>query len=157
MKKLVGILCVTALIVGVASLALAAESKRTAQIISLDGKADLKLAGESNWAPAQVGTVMNEGDTLKTAEGAIATINVDGKGQTATVEVKENSQLLLSEMLVDQSAGTSKTLLDLAMGEVLIKAQKVHGEQSKFEVKTPTSIVGVRGTTFNVKVEAVED
>ena len=59
--------------------------------------------------------------------------------------------------MVDPKADTSKTLLDLAMGEILIKAQKVHGEKSQFEVKTPTSIVGVRGTTFNVKVEAVEE
>jgi hypothetical protein len=84
-------------------------------------------------------------------------LNVDGSGQTATVEVKENSQLLLSELLVNPANGTQKTLLDLAAGEILIKAQKVKGEESKFEVKTPTSIVGVRGTTFAVKVEALEE
>jgi hypothetical protein len=155
--KIVSILCIAALVLGMATLAYAVESKRTAQILSIDGQAEVKLAGDSDWSPAQVGMVLKEGDALKTAAGSLLMLNVDGKGQTATVEVKERSQLLLSEMLADTSAGTSKTLLDLAMGEVLIKAQKVHGEQSKFEVKTPTSIVGVRGTTFNVKVEAVED
>ena len=65
--------------------------------------------------------------------------------------------MAIAELIADPGADTSKTLLDLAMGEVLIKAQKVHGENSKFEVKTPTSIVGVRGTTFNVKVEAVNE
>ena len=154
--KIFKLLCISALIITVAVIGYAAE-KRTAQIVSLDGTAQVKAAGGAEWVPAQVGMVLNEGDTLKMAEKSWALINVDGKGQTATVEVKEGSQLLLAELMVDQEAGTSKTLLDLAMGEVLIKAQKVHGEESKFEVKTPTSIVGVRGTTFNVKVEAVEE
>ena len=154
--NMVKVICIITLIAGIATCALAEESKRTAQIVSLDGKAEVKLMGQSNWTPAQVGTVLHEGDTLKTAAGAAALLNVDGKGQTATIDVSEKSQLLLSQMLYNKEKGTSKTLLDLAMGEVLIKAQKVHGEESKFEVKTPTSIVGVRGTTFKVKVESAE-
>ena len=154
--KILKVVCIMALILTIAVCGYAAE-KRTAQIVSIDGTAEAKLAGGSSWSAATVGMVLNEGDTIKTASKSWVLLNVDGKGQTATVEVKENSLLLLSELLVESSKGTSKTLLDLAMGEVLIKAQKVHGEESKFEVKTPTSIVGVRGTTFNVKVEAVEE
>jgi len=93
---------------------------------------------------------LNTGDVM-------ALVNVDGKGQVATIEVKENSQLLFSELIIDEAMKKEKTLLDLAVGEILIKAQKVHGAESKFEVKTPTSIVGVRGTTFAVKVEALDE
>jgi hypothetical protein len=155
--KVLKMTCVVALILGLATCVYAAEGKRTAEIISLNGTAEVKLAGQTSWSPAQVGTILNEGDTLKTGLKSEAVLNVDGKGQTATVDVSENSNLLLSAMMLDQKAGTSRTLLDLAMGEILIMAQKVKGEQSKFEVKTPTSIVGVRGTTFRVKVEAVEE
>jgi len=156
MKNL-SLVLIIALVLGIAIRANAAEEKRTAEIIGLNGEASIMAAGQSNWSPARIGTIFNEGDTLKTAANSMATLNVDGKGQTATVEVSEGSQLLLSTMAVDSQAGTSKTLLDLAVGEVLIKAQKVHGAESKFEVKTPTSIVGVRGTTFRVKVEALEE
>lgn len=154
--KILKVACIMALILTVAAAAFAME-KRTVQIVSVNGTAEAKMAGQSSWVPATVGMVLNEGATIRTASKSWILINVDGKGQTATVEVKENSHLLLSELLMDSTAGTSKTLLDLAMGEVLIKAQKAHGEDSKFEVKTPTSIVGVRGTTFNVKVEAVQE
>lgn len=154
--KILKVLCIAALVLTMAVAAYAME-KRTASIVSIDGSAEVKAAGQASFSPATVGMVLNEGDTIKTAAKSWVLLNVDGKGQTATVEVKEGSQMLLAELLVDPKAGTSKTLLDLAMGEVLIKAQKVHGEESKFEVKTPTSIVGVRGTTFNVKVEAVEE
>ena len=61
-----------------------------------------------------------------------------------------------SLFLKDDQAGTQNTLFDLSLGEILIKAKKLHSEKSKFEVKTPTSIVGVRGTTFSVTVEAVK-
>lgn len=154
--KIIKIVCIMALVLSVAVCAYAMEAKRSAEIMSIDGKAEVKVEGQMAWAPAKVGAILNEGDTLKTDPESMVLLNVNGKGQTATVEVSENSQLLLSELMYDEKAGTSKTLLDLAMGEVLIKAQKVHGEESKFEVKTPTSIVGVRGTTFKVKVESIE-
>ncbi len=154
--KILRVACIVALVLTMAVMGYAME-KRTASIVSIDGSAQVKAAGQASFSAASVGMVLNEGDTIKTASKSWVLLNVDGKGQTATVEVKENSQMLLAELLVDAKGGSSKTLLDLAMGEVLIKAQKVHGEESKFEVKTPTSIVGVRGTTFNVKVEAVEE
>ena len=154
--KIFRVACIVTLVLTMAVMGYAME-KRTASIVSIDGSAQVKPSGQASFNAASVGMVLNEGDTIKTASKSWVLLNVNGKGQTATVEVKENSQMILAELLVDPKAGSSKTLLDLAMGEVLIKAQKVHGEQSKFEVKTPTSIVGVRGTTFNVKVEAVEE
>ena len=155
--KILKVFCVLALMVTLAVAGYAAEGKRTAKIISLDGKAEVMLAGEKSWIPATADMTLKEGDTLKTSSDSFALLNVDGIGQTATVEVKENAQLLLSELTLDSANGAHRTLLDLASGEILIKAQKVRGEDSKFEVKTPTSVVGVRGTTFAVKVEAVQE
>lgn len=155
--KILKTVCIVALVLSIATFACAAEGKRTATITSLEGKAEVKLAGQTSWAAVQSGAILNEGDTLKTDANSKATLAIGSKSEVGTVEVSERSQLLLSSMMFDQKANTSKTLLDLAMGEVLVKAQKVQGEQSKFEVKTPTSIVGVRGTVFRVKVEAVEE
>jgi len=153
--KTLRLFCIVALILGIAVTGYAME-KRTAKIVSLDGIAEIKAADQASWVPASVGTVLNQGDTIRTSPKAWALLNVDD-GKIATVEVKGGSEMLIAELMADPKVNTSKTLLDLAIGEVLIKAQKVHGEKSKFEVKTPTSIVGVRGTTFNVKVEAVEE
>ena len=155
--KILKTACILALISGLAAYSFAAEEKRTANITSLEGKAEVKLAGQPDWTAVQSGATLNEGDTLKTDANSKAVLALGAKSEVGTVEVSEKSQLLLSSMVFDQKTNTSKTLLDLAMGEVLIKAQKVQGEQSKFEVKTPTSIVGVRGTVFKVKVEAMEE
>jgi hypothetical protein len=153
--KILRLACIIVLVLGVAAIGYAAET-RSAQVTSLNGTAEMRQSGQDAWSPAKVGTVMNEGDTIKTSAKSWALLNIDD-GKIATVEVKEGSEMAIAELKTDPQSDTSQTLLDLAMGEVLIKAQKVHGENSRFEVKTPTSIVGVRGTTFNVKVEAVEE
>ena len=157
MVKELKILGIMALITVFAVSTFAAEEKHNAKVITVNGKAEMMIAPNKSWLPVKAGMVLSEGDVLRTMAKSGILLNVDGKGQNATVDIKENTQLLLAELLVDREKGTEKTLLDLAMGEVLIKAQKIRAEESKFEVKTPTSIVGVRGTTFAVKVEAVEE
>ncbi len=133
-----------------------AIEKRTARVVSTNGTAEVKRTGQATWAPANVGMVLNEGDAIKTAPKAWALLSIDD-GKVGTVEVRGDSQMMITELTATPETQTSATLLDLAIGEVMIKAKKIHGEGSKFEVKTPTSVVGVRGTTFNVKVEAVKE
>ena len=94
---------------------------------------------------------------LETKDKSWAIIEIQGRsGKSAEVEIQANSQLLISELVMDASKGTEKTLLDLSVGKILIKAEELHDKDSKFEVQTPTSIVGVRGTTFAVEVEPIE-
>lgn len=140
----------------VATMAIAADTPRIAKILEAEGSVEVKSASGS-WMPAAIGMEMKQGDMIRTRANSFALLNVDGMAQTATVEVKQNSELALAELTANIEAKTQSTLLDLALGEVLIKAKKLHSEKSKFEVKTPTSIVGVRGTTFSVAVEAQND
>jgi hypothetical protein len=153
--KTIKLLSVMGLILLISSFALAQETKRTATIIDIKGSVEVKTP-KANWVPAKTGMVLTEGDIIKTKKNSHAILNLDGMAETATVEVKENSQLMLSQLLEDRATKTQSTLLDLALGEILIQARKLHSEKSKFEVKTPTSVVAVRGTTFSVAVEAVE-
>ena len=70
--------------------------------------------------------------------------------------MSEKSLVSFASLVKDSSSGMKKTLLDLSIGQVLIKAEKLDTPDSKFEVKTPTSVVGVRGTKFSVKVDALK-
>lgn len=127
--------------------------KRTAKIIEVSGTVEAKIA-KAPWAAAAEGMVLNESDLIRTRTNSFCILNLNGKGETATVEVKENTQMRLAELVVDKTEDLQTTLLDVALGEILIKAEKVHTAKSKFEVKTPTSIVAVRGTKFSVSVKA---
>lgn len=137
----------------IASMAIAADTARVSKVLEVQGTVEVK-AGSGPWMPASVDMELKQGDTIRTKANSFAVLNVDGMAQTATVEVKQNTEMELAELVANKEAMTQSTLLDLALGEVLIKAKKLHSDKSKFEVKTPTSIVGVRGTTFSVTVEA---
>lgn len=153
--KMVKLLVITGLIMTVASIACAQEVGRMATVSEINGSVEVQGA-EGGWMPAKVGMILKQGDSIRTKGSSWAILNVDGAAQTASVEVKQNSQMKLATLLKDSEADTQTTLLDLSLGEILIKAKKLHSDKSKFEVKTPTSIVGVRGTTFSVAVEAIE-
>jgi hypothetical protein len=152
--KTLRILCIICIISLSAALSSAEVSKRNATITDIKGNVEVRTAAGAQEA-AKAGMVLTEGDVIMTKADSWATLNLSG-AEEATVTMKPNSQLALSELKADEKAGSQKTLLDLALGEVLVKTQKLHAKESKFEVKTPTSIVGVRGTAFSVAVEAVE-
>ena len=154
--KTLRMLVVLVLMIGLASSAFAEVVKRSAKIIDFNGHVQVRVMGQRRWAPAESGMVLSEGDILRTKKNAWALVNLDGDGETATVTVQENSQLLISKLTKDEEKNYQETLLDLGLGKILIEAEKLHSEKSKFEVKTPTSVVGVRGTTFAVEVEALE-
>ncbi len=153
MKTHIKILSIALILVFAATACFAAETLRQAKVISTSGDVTVKKAGESLWLPAKLNMVLNQGDMIKTGGTSVATLNLGGAGN---VEVKEKSEVSLAQLSQDAVTGDRKTLLDLAMGEVFIKAEKLRAKEEKFEVKTPTSIVGVRGTKFSVKVEAVK-
>ncbi len=151
--KIVKLLCVLGLVLGAFSFGFAEQTKRTASVAETKGVVEVKI-GKGKWTPAKVGMELNQGDIIRTKKDSWALVNLDGMAETATVELKQNGQLKMAELLENKDEQAQTTLLDLALGEILIEAKKLHSEKSKFEVKTPTSIVGVRGTTFSVSVEA---
>ncbi len=158
MRRILVIATIVGMIMGLLALpttGIAEEGIRQAEITMIEGTAALKKAGQDEWVEAAIGDVMGQGDVLRTDPFSSAELNVDGSDQTAVVTVSENAELAISVLEVDAS-GAKNTMLDLAIGSVLIKASELEGD-SKFEVNTPTSIVGVRGTTFEVRVSAATE
>jgi len=132
------------------------DKVRQARILELKGRAQAKLHDSDKWVKAKVGMVLNQGDILQLDKDSWALVNVNGSGETALLELQENTKIAFSTLLKNKKDKSENTMLDLSIGRILIKAKKLNSKKSKFEVKTPTSIVGVRGTTFEVEVEAVE-
>lgn len=137
----------------ISSSAGAAEMARDATITQTEGQVMARI-GQGDWMPAERGMVLHEGDEIKTGPKSQVELLLD-EGKVGKVEIKENSAFKLDILQKDPSNGDKVTLLDLAMGKVLVHAEKLSGD-SKFEVKTPTSTTGVRGTVFEVEVEPAE-
>ena len=105
-----------------------------------------------DWKSAKDGMVILPGDEVKTAETESSVeVLIDG-GKIGHVEIKEGSLFRIQKALTDVSTGDKTTILDLAIGKILVKVDALKGH-SKFEVKTPTALTGVRGTVFEVTVK----
>ena len=102
------------------------------------------------WQAAKDGMTILAGDEVRTAAGATVRVLLGG-GSVGQVEVKEGSFFRINKMETESKTGDKTTLLDLALGKVLVHVEKLQGK-SKFEVRTPTALTGVRGTTFTVEV-----
>lgn len=122
-----------------------------AKIVSMTGKADYKKAGATEWVELTPDMVLSQGDWLKTWPASEVVLELTGNKKTANITVREKSKFQLKTFSHNAEKNLENTLLDVEVGTVLVKAEKLEGA-SKFQVKTPTSIVGIRGTTFEVNV-----
>ncbi len=125
---------------------------RSVIIAELKGPVQVKIRELKDWRDAHPGDVLHEMDEIRTAAGGFALLLLDKDGETGKMELKEKSHLKLSTMKIDSTSLDKTTYLDLAIGKVLVHAQKLKAD-SKFEVRTPTGTAGVRGTVFEVSVE----
>jgi hypothetical protein len=148
--------CVVLAVIWFAGIAPAQEEKPAARVTRVSGAAQIKFKGQTGWVDAGKDVQLHEGDEIKTAPGSWMIIRLEGKTGPSTVEVKENSHMIIAQYVKEEGGAAESVLLDLAIGEVLIKTPKLFDPKSKFQVKTPTSVAGVRGTDFSVKVESLE-
>jgi hypothetical protein len=153
MKKVLGFL----LVMGFSVSLFAQSAPRTATLVQFEGDVKIKSAKDSAWQEPQADAVLSQGAIIKTGADSYAVLSVEDGVKTATIDLEENSQLLLAQLLADPAKKTQTTLLDLSLGKILVRAQKLRDPESKFEVKTPTSVVGIRGTVFSVQVEATQE
>src|SRR3989344_806169 len=131
------------------SYAAAAGEMDQAKVLDIKGEAKFMKAGTTDWKTLELGMILTEGDSMKTGANSEATLELSGAKKTAEIVVRKDSEFSFATFRHDEAAMTDQTLLDVATGGVLVKAEKLIGE-SKFQVKTPTSIVGIRGTIFEV-------
>lgn len=131
---------------------IAATGKNVA-VTDAQGTVQVMSQGSSTWSPVAFGMMLSTGDTIKTGKDSYADLSFNGTGQDAIVRVDANSSMKIADYIVSDKIENKKIALDLAMGDILVKANQLKSE-SQFTVRTPTSVVGVRGTGFKVSVSA---
>ncbi|MBF0217848.1 MAG: FecR domain-containing protein [Candidatus Omnitrophica bacterium] len=136
-----------------ANCSFAEKTMRVAELSKVEGDVQV-VTPKDEKKNGEVGMQLTEGYGLNTGAGGFAIVDIKGDTGTAKLEVKENTRLKFTEMIEDKAAATQQTLLDMAIGEMLVTSQRIQSEKSKFEVKTPTSIAGIRGTKFTISVKA---
>lgn len=124
------------------------QEEAVAMLTETSGSVLVKDAQETSFKKAKKDQPLYEGDEIQTKKGASCEIEMKTE---SVVHLEENSYLKLSETK-ETSTGT-KTTLKLFSGKILNVVNKLSNSVSSYNVETPTSIAGVRGTEFAVEAE----
>lgn len=100
-------------------------------------------------AAAKVGDAVKKGMKIETGGNSYADIYFDENA----IKVLENSEVEIGELLVDIKENSERTSLRLKKGKIFSKVAKKLAKGDSFDVSTPTTTAGVRGTEFLVAEE----
>ena len=126
---------------------LANESQDRASIVKIMGAVSIERAGTKLIPKA--GMILNTLDKITTAKGASIEVTFDD-GLKDIVKIGSNSHVVL-----ESDAIQKQTSIFMDRGEILLKLEKLE-KGSNFQVRTPTAVAGVRGTSFGVQLKGKE-
>jgi len=121
-----------------------------ATISSYSGSVYVKKSGGEKKISAFKGMRFKKGDTIITGKKSSATLDIDSDKE---VIVGDNTQLSITELSKELAKNSSKSSFTLQAGKVWSNVKKKLNKDSKFQIKTSTTIAGVRGTKFYVSQE----
>jgi len=118
-----------------------------AKVVSLTGQVSV-LNDSQPWA-------LNAGDQVK-----IGQVIFSGPDGYAVFQVSDGSTFEVyanSRVVFRQTPGNLRDLLDVVIGRIRVHIEKFGGQENPNRIHTPTAVISVRGTTFDVEVEDGDD
>jgi hypothetical protein len=119
------------------------------QINSLSGKVEIR-PGSSKTFHVLTNSVrqVQVGDEIHTGPGASVVLTLP---DSSYMVVSENTDLTIRDFW---SGGSVRNVVNVMLGRVRFYIEKVGGRPNPYRVQTPTALIAVRGTTFDVDVDA---
>lgn len=118
-----------------------------AKLVTLNGQVSV-LRDDSPW-------VLNVGDSVQPRQ-----IIVTGPDGYALFQVSDGSTFEVfpnARVVFRENPGSWRDMLDLLLGRVKVHIQKLGGQPNYNRVRTPTAVISVRGTIFDVAIEDEDD
>ena len=145
--------CVVAVVGAVAVSSVQAAEAGKAVVRSIHGQAQYQESG-GQWLPLKVGQVLKAGSAVRTANDSHADLFMDQNGQV--VRMVENTTLGLDKLNYTATGVDTiiETQLDLKSGRIIGVVRKM-ADQSKYEIKTPNGVAGIRGTEYDITATSV--
>ncbi|MBN3040997.1 MAG: FecR domain-containing protein [Candidatus Omnitrophica bacterium] len=118
-------------------------NKIHAEVVSVSGSPKVMLSGENSYVDAEVGMYLEAGDKIKTNSSSSISLSFDDNDKNiASVDSDSYAEVILD-------TGEKLSLLE---GKIFAAVDQA-SEDEPFEIKTPTAVVGVRGTEFLTTVD----
>ena len=124
-----------------------ATAENAATVAVLNTAVDAQK-GSSDFAPALDGDVVASGDFVRSSKDGRAVLTFFD-GSTLSVDPGSLVKVLTLNRL---AGGGIQVLMDQTLGRSWAAVAKLKTPDSKFEIKTPSSIASVRGTAFETNV-----
>jgi len=139
-------------IIGFSAFGVKSQNLASAKILSTSGSVQVTR-------PATNGTDMNRvkfrtGDEL--FAGDVIKTGVDGR---IVIGLKDNSQAIVSQnttVEIKDANNSPRTIFNVLRGKTRIKIEKLGGKPNPYRITTPTTVIAVRGTIFDVFVDGGE-
>ncbi|MFZ5354115.1 MAG: FecR domain-containing protein [Bacillota bacterium] len=126
------------------------STTRAAKVIELSGEVKVTKSGGEKAVKAFKGMGLTQGDSIKTGNDGSVTLDLNEEKE---VKISSNTYIVLSELLESIKSSKDKTTINLLGGKIVVNIKKKLDTGSTFQVNTPTSVMGVRGTMFYVGYE----
>ena len=131
----------------------AAPQKNTAVVRAVRGTANYSTDAGANWKKLSVGNKLEQNSVIRTAPGSTVDLFLGVNGPV--VRVTEATTMGIDKLTMD-AAGAGETVietqLDLRNGRILGNVKKM-AAASKYEVKTPQGVAGIRGTRYDIRAD----
>ncbi|MGC2203117.1 MAG: FecR domain-containing protein [Stellaceae bacterium] len=137
-----------ALLIATAGIPRADEAAPIAQIKKITGQVAILRSGDRT--PANLGDPLFVKDVIETGpDGAIGVTFVDN----TVFSAGPDSQLALDEFQFDSNDFQGSMLADMRRGTLAVVTGDItRSSPGAMKIRTPTAVLGVRGTTFAVQV-----
>lgn len=130
---------------GITLLACACLFALDAEVISLEGKAQVSSNGTS-WSPLAVGSKVSQGSEIQT--GFKSQLKLKVKGSVVTL----NAMTRIKVDQLSEKGGVDNTVVSMKIGSLTSNVKKVEDRRAGFTVKGPAATASVRGTVLSEEV-----
>jgi hypothetical protein len=125
------------------------NAKTVGRISAIEGEADLLSSDQSGSLRLKEGSVISEGDTIRTKGPSKAEVTFSDK---SVVRIGENSKLEISLYDIGDDGRRIDALLDLNRGKIRAVVSKSPAKDN-FKIKTPNAVARIAGTDLFVSFQ----
>lgn len=125
------------------------QGSPVARVLAAQGSVQITrlVAGENTMQPVKLtdGVDLFNGDVVKTKAGG-----------RVLLRLRDDSQAIISEnttVEIKDTSSSPRTIFNVLRGKTRIKIEKMGGKPNPYRITTPTTVIAVRGTEFDVFVK----
>lgn len=111
------------------------------------GKAQHRNIKSTKWNTVKIGDIINENHRIRVANKAVVMLMSENG---SIITLKDQTIFDVSQLISDSEKSVSR--FRLYYGKFKAVVNKLKSDKSKWEIMTPTAVVGVRGTVLGIHV-----